>query len=196
MNADGTDPRVLLRVARPEETQGAWRLATNPMLHQPSPQDVDSCSAGLAVPEPEENPGLVQDCESLLTARESLDEKGALNWNTAIPINEWEGVSYGPHPHELPLRVRGLGNFDLYDFVLTGTIPPELGNLPELENLSFRGQGELTGPIPPELGKLSNLEILFLRGTNVSGCIPFSASHQVQVWSDLERCEVEEDSGQ
>jgi len=54
---------------------------------------------------------------------------------------------------------------------LTGTIPPELGNLTNLELLSLYGN-DLTGTIPPELGNLSNLEGLLLHNNNLSGSIP------------------------
>ncbi len=54
---------------------------------------------------------------------------------------------------------------------LTGRIPPELGNLANLEILSLN-QNELSGPIPPELGKLVNLENLWLRENQLTGSIP------------------------
>ena len=47
---------------------------------------------------------------------------------------------------------------------LRGEIPPELGNLSNLTNLSIQGNG-FTGEIPPELGNLSNLMICQSRGT-------------------------------
>ena len=54
---------------------------------------------------------------------------------------------------------------------MTGTIPPELGNLSNLEFLRLYGN-QLTGPIPPELGNLSNLETLWLGDNQLTGTIP------------------------
>ena len=50
-------------------------------------------------------------------------------------------------------------------------VPPELGNLTNLEVLYLYGN-ELTGPIPSELGKLSNLVQLWLPINNLAGPIP------------------------
>ena len=41
---------------------------------------------------------------------------------------------------------------------LSGEIPAELANLPNLEDLDLRGN-QLSGEIPAELGNLSNLDI-------------------------------------
>tara|TARA_B110000438_G_scaffold298098_1_gene345648 strand:- start:677 stop:1258 length:582 start_codon:yes stop_codon:yes gene_type:complete len=53
---------------------------------------------------------------------------------------------------------------------LTGTIPPEIGNLVNLSLLSLRG--ELTGTIPPEIGSLLHLNELRIQYTNLTGSIP------------------------
>ena len=54
---------------------------------------------------------------------------------------------------------------------LTGRIPPELGNLANLEILSL-SLNELSGQIPPELGKLVNLRDLWLAHNRLSGSLP------------------------
>ena len=54
---------------------------------------------------------------------------------------------------------------------LTGQIPPELGNLANLEVVRLRRNG-LTGPIPPELSKLSNLTRLGIDRNFLTGPIP------------------------
>ncbi len=54
---------------------------------------------------------------------------------------------------------------------LTGTIPPELGNLNNLEKLTFN-RNKLSGNIPPELGNLNNLTNLILAGNDLIGSIP------------------------
>jgi len=65
----------------------------------------------------------------------------------------------------------------LYDHIqttenhLSGPIPPELGNLSQLETLQL-GVGNLTGPIPAELGNLSQLKTLELHYNPLCGVIP------------------------
>ena len=54
---------------------------------------------------------------------------------------------------------------------LSGEIPPELGNMPNLKALHLRNN-ELNGRIPPELGCLTKLERLELSLNNLSGEIP------------------------
>ena len=54
---------------------------------------------------------------------------------------------------------------------MTGEIPPELGSLSNLTELSL-DNNQLTGEIPPELGRLSNLTGLSLWGNQLTGEIP------------------------
>lgn len=62
---------------------------------------------------------------------------------------------------------------DLSDNRLSGTIPPELGNLAYLEELLLHGN-TLNGAIPAALGNLAaqQLERLYLADNQLSGCIP------------------------
>lgn len=54
---------------------------------------------------------------------------------------------------------------------LAGPIPPELGELANLETLSL-DSNELSGSIPPELGKLANLTTLSLSRNRLTGTLP------------------------
>ena len=123
-----------------------------------------SCSGGIAVPDPVGNPGLVSDCETLLGLKDALSGDVSLNWRFGVAMRSWDGVTVGSTPSrvtELDLRRRSL----------TGVIPPELGDLPNLQdlNLSFN---QLTGGMPTQLGSLSNLDGLWLENNQLSGGIP------------------------
>ena len=85
------------------------------------------------------------------------------NWLSNGPLGEWHGVST-----DADGRVAEL---DLDGKQLSGPIPSELGNLTNLERLSFWGN-QLSGPIPSELGNLDNLELLYLDSNQLSGSIP------------------------
>ncbi|CAJ2653366.1 unnamed protein product [Trifolium pratense] len=56
---------------------------------------------------------------------------------------------------------------------LVGTIPPSLGNISSLQNITL-ARNQLEGSIPHVLGKLSNLKDLNLGSNNFSGEIPYS----------------------
>ena len=60
---------------------------------------------------------------------------------------------------------------DLSSSGLTGEIPPEIGNLTNLEYLHL-SSNELTGEIPSSIGNLTNLTGLQLYSTQLTGEIP------------------------
>ena len=123
--------------------------------------DAVSCAAGGAVPDAAKNPELEADCDTLLTARDTLAGTASLNWAADTPITQWDGVTVGGTPK----RVRGLS---LEDGGLTGEIPTELGSLANLQELDLGGN-QLTGEIPTELGSLANLQWLVPLGEPVDG---------------------------
>ena len=141
------------------------------------------CRNGIAVPDPEGNPGLVNDCAILLSIENTLSLHGNLNWSADTPISEWDGISLlerglrtlppsdGSKPvpvHGLPDRVRVLS---LENLKLGGTIPQEIAELPELDVLRLVGV-QLTGGIPPELADLTRLRLLNLSLNRMEGEIP------------------------
>ena len=85
------------------------------------------------------------------------------NWASDAPLREWASVDVDEDG-----RVVSLG---LWGNQLSGSIPPELGDLTSLENLYLR-DNQLSGSIPPELGDLTNLETLDLSDNGLSGSIP------------------------
>ncbi len=124
----------------------------------------ESCSNRGAVPNPQANPGLVADCEVLLSARDILAGSGSLNWAVNLDVRDWDGITIS----ESRNRVTGLG---LTNNQLTGRIPPELSELPYLTELRLSGN-QLTGGIPEELGWLPYLIELQLNGNQLTGEIP------------------------
>ncbi len=166
MAPDGSDPRLLTRgsPARgvPQATGGGAPVG---------PVGAAACRAGIVVPDPERQPGLVADCEALLALRDALvfdswrGERG-LNWREDLdrPLRSWEGVTLSGTPE----RVRGL---DLSQRRLQGALPAEVGRLSKLESLSVRGN-DLTGPIPAVIWQLPNLKQLDLHGNEWTGCLP------------------------
>ncbi len=91
----------------------------------------------------------------------SWDE--STGWKSDQPLGDWFGVTTNADGRVTSLIVA--------DNNLTGSLPAELGNLSELEELAFY-DNSLTGSIPPELGNLSKLETLNLRNNMVTGLIP------------------------
>ena len=160
---------------------GAWEWATAEDSAAASP-----CANGIAVPEPQDHPGLVADCEVLLTVRARLTGESYLNWNTDVPIDQWTGISVSDSgvtklnlratrlkdaiPSELG-RLKDLVRLDLSLNNLTGSIPAELGQLSKLLELLL-SYNELTGPIPPELGQLRGLNRLYLDNNGLTGTVP------------------------
>ena len=124
----------------------------------------DACANGRAVPDPDNNPGLVSDCVALLAARDTLAGSVALNWAVDTPVAQWKGVAV----RGTPQRVTRL---DLREMGLNGTIPGELGLLSSLTQLNLR-TNRLNGAIPAEFGNLSRLERLLLHDNQLSGPIP------------------------
>ncbi len=108
------------------------------------------------------NPGLLADRAILLTARDVLAGAASLNWDDSIPLEYWEGVVLDGSP----LRELALG-FN----ALSGTIPPQLGDLEQLTLLHLH-RNRLTGPIPQELARLTSLRTLTLDSNALSGEVP------------------------
>ena len=85
------------------------------------------------------------------------------NWLTRAPLAEWYGVDTDTDGLVIEL--------DLSHNALTGSIPPELGNLSRVEELRLYSN-VLTGPIPRELGNLVGLRTLSLHFNRLNGSIP------------------------
>ena len=91
----------------------------------------DTCSSGLAVANPDDDPGLVSDCEALLSARDNLARTGSLNWSASQRINDWDGITVSGSP-------RRVTKISLVDAGLTGAIPRRIWQ---------PGPTDLAGPV-------------------------------------------------
>ena len=56
------------------------------------------CESGTAVSAPANNPGLVEDCETLLGLKAELAGTATLNWSATTAIASWDGVSVSGTP--------------------------------------------------------------------------------------------------
>ena len=163
-----------------------------------------ACDDGIAVPDPDDNAGLVADCKVLLELRDELAGDGSLNWDAGLAMERWEGVmvSESPSrvtrlfPSHIPLTgviPAALGQLSMLSHLflsynqLTGQIPAELGQLSQLQFLELIGN-RLTGEIPTELGQLSRLEGVNLRDNQLTGKIPAELGQLSQLqWLGLEK---------
>lgn len=89
-----------------------------------------------------------------------FDKEG---WLSDDPISDWYGISTNADGRVVTLNLFFNG--------LSGSLPPEIGNLAHLRglNLSFNG---LSGSIPPEIGDLTQLRELYLDYNHLGGSIP------------------------
>ena len=133
----GADYRVVL--------EGDVRVAWEARNQAEADVDVSACSAGLVVPDPEQNPGLVFDCQTLLRIIEVLAGSADFHWSTDRSIYGWRGLVFGGWQTRVRyLYLDGLG--------LTGTIPLEFLNLRGLDRGGIRLDGNLLrGCLPLEL---------------------------------------------
>ena len=125
--------------------------------------------------------------EALYNATDGPNWTNSENWTTDAPLGDWHGVTTddsgrvvgiglfsnnltGSIPPDLG-NLAGLGMLNLYNNNLTGSIPPDLGRLAGLGRLHL-ARNSLTGPIPPELGSLASLSQLTLDDNDLRGPIP------------------------
>ena len=146
---------------------------------------LSGCDDGTYVQQTAGNFGLVGDCRVLIAFAnvqaqgDDLPEDHALRqWGIGemALIGTWDGIVVsGGRITEI--RMAGTSE---QPGVLTGRIPPELGDLTELTVLDL-SHNQLTGPIPDQLGNLSRLTDLRLHANQLSGTIPAEIGQLVEL---------------
>ena len=96
-------------------------------------------------------------------------ESYSVEGTRSIRFSGWDALK-GPIPPEIG-ELTNLEELSLENNQLSGPIPPEIGNLTNLEILDI-SHNQLSGPIPPEIGELTNLSTLDLASNNLAGSIP------------------------
>ena len=94
------------------------------------------------------------------------DNMGEQDTSNCEPCNEGEVELW-----DECYSIENTTQLDLGNNQLTGSIPPEIGNLTNLTWL-YLSNNQLTGPIPPETGNLNNLIYLDLGSNQLTGSIP------------------------
>ncbi len=179
---DEPDRQVTV-IARPE-TPGVAVTAGQPMTLVLT--DIPDVCSGSSALDFDRSFFYRDDCNALLAARDELRGTAMLNWDTALAMPEWEGVTLGTFGVEkvalpyfeldgtIPVELGELAHakvLNLNGNALTGALPPELGSMARLENLSLWGN-DLEGEIPPELGGLARLEVLIVSSNELVGELP------------------------
>ncbi|UCG28606.1 MAG: immunoglobulin domain-containing protein, partial [Bacteroidales bacterium] len=111
-----------------------------------------------------EYPPMYQDSLALVALYNSTDGANwtdKTNWLTG-DVSTWYGITVTND------RVTGV---DLWDNGLTGTLPPEIGNLSDLMILKL-STNQLTGSIPSSIGNLTKLNFLDFGANQFTGSIP------------------------
>ena len=90
--------------------------------------------------------GLESDSLALVALYNATDGSNWKNsWDLSTDISTWYGVT---------IKENAVAVLNLYDNNLSGTIPPEIGNLTQLITL-YLYENNLSGTIPPEIGNLT-----------------------------------------
>ena len=111
--------------------------------------------------------------EALYNATDGPNWRNSENWLTDAPLGEWWGVETDTDGQVVRLKLsRAHVDGQYLSQGLAGELPPELGGLTQLVELTIEGNDLLAGSIPPELGNLANLKHLTLGSNGLTDRIP------------------------
>jgi len=114
--------------------------------------------------ESSDNPCRMSDSLALVALYESTNGiDWTTTWDLSQPIDTWHGITLNDEGCVVEI--------DIYNNNIIGNIPPEIGNLVNLQNFDLYRNG-LTGSIPPEITNLTNLSKIRLGDNDLSGPIP------------------------
>ena len=190
MAPDGSDVRVLVR--------GGLAMVAEHSGYQDAEAGRAACREGYVVPNPEANPGLVADCETLMAMRDTLAGPTIVNWGAGTPLEQWVGVQISGEP----LRVTGLwfehrdGRHGHESHELIGRLPPAIGDLDQLRTLDLSGH-TFFDEVPRELERLRHLRELNLwlyGGARLDGCLSAAFVEQLEVAEGVWVCAQESSS--
>jgi len=116
---------------------------------------------------------LIQDSVALVALYQSTSGPQWTNKDNWLngPVSGWYGVT---------TQGNRVVQLNLWNNGLSGSIPPEIGHLTALHELSL-GMSDLEGPIPHSLGRLTELNVLNLRRSGIQGLIPDSLGSCTQL---------------
>ena len=184
LNFDRTPSYTLVVEGRDEESGVFPATVTIPVISL-----LDLCSRGVAVPEPDDNPGLVSDCVTLLRLSDSLGVNKATQrrWRAGVPITSWAGRQRGGSPSRVQIWIWNPFMGDVCTFRRwTGWQPCDIWTLAaEVHGRDTAGAGQsaqssVTVTLreqsdrrdTAELGNLPNLWSLLLSDNELTGEIP------------------------
>jgi len=102
---------------------------------------------------------------AIYNATNGVNWNNNTNWLSNESVSTWHGVTVAGNK---------VTKLDFYDNNLTGTLPPEIGDLTDLQYLSFFIGNSINGTLPPEVGNLTELRVLSFEYNNFTGEIPAS----------------------
>ena len=184
MAPDGSDVRVLVR--------GGLAMVAEHSGYRDAEVGKAACREGYVVPDPNHNPGLVADCETLMALRDTLSGPTLLNWGAATPLDQWAGVQLSGEPRRvtgLKFRLR-YGAHSHESLELVGRIPPTIGDLDQLQTLDLSGH-TFFDDVPREIERMAHLRELDLRlhrGAWMGGCLSAAFVEQLEVAEGVRVC--------
>ena len=118
---------------------------------------------------------------ALVVLRSLVSHAAVPSWYDNDTVAGISDVCHRWHRVECDAASKSITKLDLAVSNLSGTIPHELCGLLGLVRIEMYGNPKLSGTLPPQLGQLISLEYLNLHDTFLSGTVPSSLGDLVQL---------------